>query len=54
MLLKDRFSLYGQVVCISGAAGLLGRQHADAVAAAGGIPVLLDLFEEPVDQLVKG
>ncbi|MGE3342161.1 MAG: SDR family oxidoreductase [Vicinamibacterales bacterium] len=28
---------------ITGGAGLLGRQHAEAIAAAGGVPVLLDL-----------
>jgi NAD(P)-dependent dehydrogenase (short-subunit alcohol dehydrogenase family) len=45
------FSLNGRVVVITGAAGLLGRQHAEAVARAGGIPVLLDLYAEPVEQL---
>lgn len=39
----DIFSLQGRVVVITGAAGLLGRRHADAVAAFGGVPVLLDL-----------
>jgi NAD(P)-dependent dehydrogenase (short-subunit alcohol dehydrogenase family) len=40
---KDLFSLNGKVVVITGAAGLLGCQHADAVASFGGSPVLLDL-----------
>lgn len=31
---------------ITGAAGLLGRQHADAVASFGGSPILLDLDNE--------
>lgn len=39
----DIFSLHGRVVVITGAAGLLGRRHADAVAAFGGVPVLLDI-----------
>ena len=39
----DLFSLSGKVVVITGAAGLLGRNHALAVAAAGGTPVLLDI-----------
>jgi len=39
----DRFSLQGRVILITGAAGLLGRQHASTVAEAGGVPVLLDV-----------
>lgn len=35
--------LDGRVVVITGAAGLLGEMHAEAVAEAGGLPVLLDL-----------
>ncbi len=45
------FSLKNKIVVITGAAGLLGRQHADAVAKAGGIPVLLDLQAELVEKL---
>ena len=40
---KNLFSLKGKVVIITGAAGLLGRQHANAVVSFGGTPVLLDL-----------
>jgi len=50
-LQKQLFSLESHIVVITGAAGLLGRQHADAVAASGGVPILLDLHEEPVKQL---
>lgn len=35
--------LDGRVVVITGAAGMLGEMHAEAVAEAGGVPVLLDL-----------
>lgn len=45
------FSLKSQVVVITGAAGLLGRQHAEVVARAGGTPVLLDLHAQPVAQM---
>lgn len=45
---ENLFSLKGQVVAITGGAGLLGRQHAEAVANAGGIPVLLDVLENEV------
>ena len=37
------FSLAGRVAIITGGAGLLGVEHAAAIAAAGGIPVLADL-----------
>ena len=45
------FDLSGRIVVITGAAGLLGRQHANAVASVGGIPVLLDLKAEPIEKL---
>ncbi|MBM4193111.1 MAG: SDR family oxidoreductase [Gemmatimonadetes bacterium] len=37
------FSLAGRVAVISGGAGLLGPRHAEAIAAAGGIPIIADL-----------
>ena len=43
------FNLDGNVVVITGAAGLLGRKHAEAIACHGGTPVLLDLSQEAVD-----
>jgi NAD(P)-dependent dehydrogenase (short-subunit alcohol dehydrogenase family) len=39
----DFFRLDGRVALITGGCGLLGRQHAAAIASAGGIPVLLDI-----------
>ena len=36
------FDLTGRVAIITGGGGLLGRQHAAAIASAGGIPVLWD------------
>lgn len=41
--MKDLFTLKDKVIVITGATGLLGRQHAHAIAAFEGIPVLLDL-----------
>jgi NAD(P)-dependent dehydrogenase (short-subunit alcohol dehydrogenase family) len=41
--LTDIFSLKGKHVVITGAAGLLGQKHAEAVAAFGGTPILLDI-----------
>lgn len=37
------FSLAGRVAIITGGAGLVGVRHAEAIAAAGGVPVLADL-----------
>jgi NAD(P)-dependent dehydrogenase (short-subunit alcohol dehydrogenase family) len=37
------FDLSGRVAIITGGAGLLGMQHASAIAEMGGIPVLADL-----------
>jgi len=39
---KNIFDLSGRVVVITGAAGLLGEMHADAIAGFGGSPVLID------------
>ena len=40
-----------KIIIITGAAGLLGRQHAEAVAAAGAHPVLLDLHSKPLREM---
>jgi len=37
------FDLAGRVVLITGGAGLLGAEHAAAIAEAGGIPVIADV-----------
>jgi NAD(P)-dependent dehydrogenase (short-subunit alcohol dehydrogenase family) len=37
------FDLTGRVAVITGGVGLLGQQHAAAIAAAGGIPVIVDV-----------
>lgn len=41
-----KFSLNNRVAIITGGAGLLGVQHAEAIAEAGGIPVLWDVDEK--------
>lgn len=40
--LSELFGLGGKVALITGGAGLLGREHADIIASAGGIAVLAD------------
>ena len=49
---KSIFSLKDKYVLITGALGLLGTQHIQAVADADGIPIILDLNQEAIDQKV--
>ena len=49
----NRFSLKGKIIVITGAAGLLGEQHACAVAEAGGTPILLDIRGDSVTELAN-
>ncbi len=46
---KNLFDLTGRVAVITGGTGLLGQQHAEAIARAGGIPVLADIRINGVD-----
>jgi NAD(P)-dependent dehydrogenase (short-subunit alcohol dehydrogenase family) len=46
---NDLFDLTDRVAVITGGTGLLGQQHAEAIANAGGIPVLADIRVESVD-----
>lgn len=51
--LENLFRLDGKVIVITGAGGLLGRKHAEAVAAYGGTPILLDLYIDSVEALAR-
>jgi len=42
----NRFQLDNRVAIITGGAGLLGVQHAEVIAEAGGIPILFDINGE--------
>jgi NAD(P)-dependent dehydrogenase (short-subunit alcohol dehydrogenase family) len=46
---NELFDLTGRVVVITGGAGLLGQRHGEAVADAGGIPVLADTRTDHLD-----
>jgi NAD(P)-dependent dehydrogenase (short-subunit alcohol dehydrogenase family) len=48
---NDLFSLKGKVVLVTGAGGLLGSQHCEAIASYGGTPILLDLSLDLVQDL---
>ncbi len=51
--LGNLFSLEGKVIIITGANGLLGKKHAEVIAAYGGNPILLDLSEDAVHHMAK-
>lgn len=42
----NRFRIPGRICIITGGAGLMGYNHAEAVLSGGGIPVLLDISED--------
>lgn len=42
-----------KVVVVTGAAGLLGRKHVEAIAQYGGTPILLDLHQETIEKLAQ-
>lgn len=49
----DKFRLDNKVIVITGGAGLLGRQHAEAVLDAGGTVILLDITTSALDNAVS-
>jgi NAD(P)-dependent dehydrogenase (short-subunit alcohol dehydrogenase family) len=46
------FSLKDKIIIVTGASGLLGREHVKAIVNAGGIPILLDLNQSILDEQV--
>jgi NAD(P)-dependent dehydrogenase (short-subunit alcohol dehydrogenase family) len=51
--LSDRFALTGRVAIITGGAGLLGMMHSEAIAEAGGSPVLADIREDAAKEAAE-
>ena len=49
-MLEELFRLDNKIIVITGATGLLGRKHADAIACYGGTPILLDLSQKVIDK----
>jgi NAD(P)-dependent dehydrogenase (short-subunit alcohol dehydrogenase family) len=52
-MLENLFKLDNKIIVITGATGLLGRKHAEAVACYGGIPILLDLSQQIIDDFAN-
>lgn len=52
-MIQDIFSLKKKLIVITGAAGLLGQEHAISISAFKGIPILLDLNEAKLKALSK-
>ena len=52
-MVDDLFSIRNKVIVITGATGLLGAKHAEAVACYGGTPILLDLNQKSLEALVN-
>ena len=49
----NQFSLADKVVVVTGAAGLLGKNHVHAIVSAGGVPVLIDIDESRLKIVVE-
>lgn len=52
-MMKNLFNLDNKIIVITGATGLLGEKYAEAIAAYGGVPILLDLEKEKLNKLSK-
>lgn len=51
--IRGLFDLAGRTAVITGGAGLLGVKHAEAIAAAGGTPVLVDIVGEAASERAR-
>ena len=49
--LDNLFSLKDKIVVVTGASGLLGRMHTEAIAGQGGIPIILDINKQGLNEL---
>jgi NAD(P)-dependent dehydrogenase (short-subunit alcohol dehydrogenase family) len=54
MATAELFDLSGRVAVVTGGGGRLGREHAEAIATGGGIPVLADIAEEAAERVAAG
>ena len=52
-MLEKLFRLDNKIIVITGATGLLGKKHAEAIACYGGTPILLDLSQQAVNDFAN-
>jgi len=52
-MLEELFRLDNKIIVITGATGLLGKKHAEAIACYGGTPILLDLSQQAVNDFAN-
>lgn len=50
---SNQFNLTGRVAIITGAAGLLGEEHARTIAQAGGVPVFVDIDSDKATEKAR-
>ena len=53
MNMEELFGLSGKNIVVTGAGGLLGKQHCIAIASAGGMPIMLDLSIQKLEPLMQ-
>jgi NAD(P)-dependent dehydrogenase (short-subunit alcohol dehydrogenase family) len=49
--LNNIFSLKDKVIVVTGASGLLGKMHVEAIASQGGIPVIVDINKDGLNEV---
>lgn len=49
----EQFSLKNKIIIVTGGAGLLGEMHAEAILEAEGTPIILDMNQERIDEVVQ-
>lgn len=54
VMVLDKYKISGKVCLITGGAGMLGQKHAEAVIEGEGIPVLLDISQEALNNAMIG
>lgn len=47
------FDLTGRVAIVTGGAGMLGLSYAEAIAEAGGLPILMDIRQEAIERALE-
>ena len=52
-MLEELFRFDNKIIVITGATGLLGKKHAEAIACYGGTPILLDLSQQAVNDFAN-